>query len=321
MTTQCQDSENSCGALGARLPLQAGGACAQTHMLTSWWHPGESDLLPDSPRKRRVGKRYSREVSTSGGGSIGHVTVLGRLRLPPPPSRKPGPLTLRPPRSRGNGPVGFRNSLGSHNWYQGSGTWRSPVLVAKAEGAVKMGGDQLPSPRKEAGRRRGGGEVTWGVARAACARHLTRRPAPSSCGAGGREEGRQDGGGEVGRAGRCFCRRHLRRRRRRLRSCCLRLLTRSPTGRSCSGVGFAGESKSSPQPFSPSTLVGPNSLPLPPALLGVRVRPVVGGGGYFTTIWASLARCPFSIRRPPRWFRCLPPGSAGSVGVPLSRAG
>lgn len=155
--------------------------------------------------------------------------------MPPPPSWKPGPLSLRPPRSRGNGPKRFRNSLGSHHWYQGSGTWRSPVLVAKAERAVKMGGrNQLPSPRKEAGRKRDGEGVTWGVARAACARHLIRRPAPSSCGAGGREEGRQDGGGEVGRAGRRFC------RRRRRRSCCLRLLTRSRTGRSYSGVGSGG---------------------------------------------------------------------------------
>lgn len=235
---QCQGSENSPGALLVGLRRRQGwGACARTHRLTCRWHPREGDLLPDSPRNERVGKRYSREVSGSGGGSSGHVTVLGRLRLPPPPSRKPGPLSLRPPRSRGNGPFGFRNSFGSHHWYQGSGTWRSPVLVAKAEGAAEMGGGRISF--LHLGRRRGGkgmGEgVTWGVARAARARHLIRRPAPSSCGAGGREEGRQDGGGEVGRAGRRFC-----RRRRRLRSCCLRLLTRSRTGRSYSGVGSGG---------------------------------------------------------------------------------
>lgn len=33
------------------------------------------------------------------------------------------------------------------------------------------------------------GEVTWGVSRVKCARRLTRRPAPSSCGAGGRGGG------------------------------------------------------------------------------------------------------------------------------------
>lgn len=115
------------------------------------------------------------------------------------------------------------------------------------------------------------GQVTWGVLRVVCARRLTRRPAPSSCGAGGREEGLQDGGGEVGRARRRFC------RRRRLRSCRLRLLTGSRTRRSSSFVGSDGESKSLSQPFSSLTLIFPDSLPLPPRLL--RVRGGAGCGG------------------------------------------
>lgn len=176
------------------------------------------------------------------------------------------------------------------------------------------------------GRRRGGdgmgvcvggyGEVTWCVSRAVCARRLTRRPAPSSCGAGGRGEGRQDGGGEVGRAGRRFC-----RRRRRLRSCRLQLHTRSRTGRSYSFVGSGGESKSFPQPFFSSTLILPDSLPLPPRLLRVRVGPAVGGGGHFTAVRASLAGCLVSFCCPPRWFRHFQPDTTGPDGVPLSRAG
>lgn len=237
VATQCQDSENSPGALLGGLRRQVWGACAQTHRLTCRWHPGEDDLLPDSPRNRPGGETvFSRGLS--------YRRRKQRTRdCPRPPSPCPLPLLGNP------APSPFAHPGAAVMDRLGSGILLDPISGTRVAGP---GGVWFCWRRQRGrsrwggrisflhlGRRRGGkgmGEgVTWGLARAACARHLIRRPAPSSCGAGGREEGRQDGGGEVGRAGRRFC-----RRRRRLRSCCLRLLTRSRTGRSYSGVGSGG---------------------------------------------------------------------------------
>lgn len=94
-------------------------------------------------------------------------------------------------------------------------------------------------------------------------------------------EGRQDGGGEVGRAGRRCCRRH-----RRLRSRRLWFFKLSSPERICSGVGSGGESKSTPYPFSASTLLLSDSLPLPPSS-GGRAGPGSGGG------WGEAATSPW----------------------------
>lgn len=162
--------------------------------------------------------------------------------FPPPPSRKPGPLTPRPPQSRGNGPFGFRNSLGSNNWYRAEESRRSPCLAAKAGGWSRwggiiffhLGGRRGGERHREAGGGGGGRKSREG---AACARRLIRCPSPAPPGgAGGLGEGRQDGGGEVGRAGRRCCRRH-----RRLRSSRLRSFKLAPPRRNCPGTGSRGE--------------------------------------------------------------------------------
>jgi hypothetical protein len=67
------------------------------HRLTSWWHSKAQTFFPTAREGEREGKLNSREVLASVGGNSRHVTVLGGLHLPPPPSRKPGPLTPRPP--------------------------------------------------------------------------------------------------------------------------------------------------------------------------------------------------------------------------------
>lgn len=115
-------------------------------------------------------------------------------------------------------------------------------------------------------------------------------------------EGLQDGGGEVGRAGRRCCRRH-----RRLRSRRLWFFKLSSPERICSGVGSGGESKSTPYPFSASTLLLPDSLPLPPSS-GGRAGPGsggVGGGRHLTLAW-GLPRRP--LRCAPRGLRGHGPG-------------
>ena len=113
-------------------------------------------------------------------------------------------------------------------------------------------------------------------------------------------EGRQDGGGELGRAGRRCC--------RRLRSRRLWFFKLSSPERICSGVGSGGESKSTPYPFSASTLLLSDSLPLPPSS-GGRAGPGsgggVGGGRHLTLAW-GLPRRP--LRCAPRGLRGHGPG-------------
>lgn len=150
----------------------------------------------------------------------------------------------------------------------------------------------------------GGGRKSRGARGARCVRaapHPSPHPLPSRR-AGGLGEGRQDGGGEVGRAGRRCCRRH-----RRLRSARLWFSKLSPPGRSCAGVGSRGESKPFPQPFSVSTLPLPDRLPLPPSS-GGRVGPG-WGGRHLTPAWG--------LPRPSPPLRLRARGSGGTVPAAL----
>lgn len=168
------------------------------------------------------------------------------------------------------------------------------------------GGNHLLSPRREAGRRgalwSGVGEGGSHVGCAARGASSVAPPPPLPTGRGGGwGEGRQDGGGEVGRAGRRCCRRH-----RRLRSGRLWFFKLSPPRRSCSGVASRGESKSLPQPSSASTLALPDSLPLPPSS-GGRVGPG-WGGRHLTPVWGLPGRPLICATRGPRgaWSRRWP---------------
>lgn len=134
-------------------------------------------------------------------------------------------------------------------------------------------------------------------------------PHPLPVGRGGWGEGRQDGGGEVGRAGRRCCRRH-----RRLRSRRLWFFKLSSPERIRSGVGPGEESKSTPYPFSASTLL-PDSLPLPPSS-GGRAGPGWGGARHLTLAW-GLPRRP--LRCAPRGLRGHGPGGGPAALVSSAR--
>ncbi|XP_077811840.1 uncharacterized protein LOC144333181 [Macaca mulatta] len=213
--------------------------------------------------------------------------------------------------------------------------WRRKLGGGQDGGEIiffHLGGRRGGERRREAG----GGGGRKSREGAACARRLIRCPSPAPPGgAGGLGEGRQDGGGEVGRAGRRCCRRH-----RRLRSSRLRSFKLAPPRRSCPGAGSRGESKSFPWPFSPSTLPLPDSLPLPPSS-GGRAGPV-WGDRHLSPAWGLPRRSPPPAaarsgalgawsrrrRRCTRFLRSSAQGPAvaahgafGLRGAPLSRAG
>lgn len=189
----------------------------------------------------------------------------------------------------------------------------------RRQGAVKMGGEiiflHLGGRRGGDGRWEQGGGGRKSRGRTARGAPAVAQSPPLPAGRGGWGEGRQDGGGEVGRAGRrcCRCRRH-----RRLRSGRLWLFKLSPPGRSCTGVASRGESKSFPQSSSAFRLVLPDSLPLPPSS-GGRVGPA-WGGRHLTPAW-GLPRRPPELRDPgpsgarsrrrPRRSRFLRPSAPG----------
>lgn len=199
-------------------------------------------------REKRRGKRTLAILSNAGGSSR-HVTLLGGLRLPPLPLLgNPAPSPLAHPGAAIMDRLGSRIPLDSTTGTGSAGAggvraWR------KRRGAAKMGGEII---FLHLGERRGG-ERGWGLrwggggrkSRGSCGARCVRAaphpsPHPLPAGRGGLGEGRQDGGGEVGRAGRCCCRRH-----RRLRSSRLWSFKLSPPGRRCSSVRSCGESKSS----------------------------------------------------------------------------
>lgn len=159
VATQCQDSENSPEALLGGLRRQVWGACAQTHRLTCRWHPGEDDLLPDSPRNRTGGETvFSRGLS--------YRRRKQRTRdCPRPPSPCPLPLLGNP------APSPFAHPGAAVMDRLGSGILLDPISGTRVAGSGGVrfcwrrqrgrsrwgGANQLPSPRKEAGRKRDGG--------------------------------------------------------------------------------------------------------------------------------------------------------------------
>lgn len=115
-------------------------------------------------------------------------------------------------------------------------------------------------------------EVTWVARRAACARRLIRRPTPSPWGRGAWGEGRQDGGGEVSRAGRRCCHRH-----RRLAPVASGSSSSSHLRESVPVSDPAGKVSPPLIPFLPPLLL-PDSLPLPHPLQGAVQGRAEGGG-------------------------------------------
>lgn len=166
--------------------------------------------------------------------------------------------------------------------------------------------------------------------------HPLPHPLPAGRGGGAEGEGRQDGGGEVGRAGRRCCRRH----RRRLRSSRLWFFKLSPPGEAVQASDPAGKVSPLLSPFlslhSPSRTASHSHPPQG------AVRGRAGGGRHLTPAW-GLPR----LSQPPQLHalgalggtvpavappRSLPPPvSAGpcgrrawgsrAPGAPLSRAG
>lgn len=160
--------------------------------------------------------------------------------FPPPPSRKP-PSPLAHPRAAvmdrlGSGILLDPTTGTGPRRAGGVRVWRRKLGGGQDGGEIiffHLGGRRGGERRREAG----GGGGRKSREGAACARRLIRCPSPAPPGgAGGLGEGRQDGGGEVGRAGRRCCRRH-----RRLRSSRLRSFKLAPPRRSCPGAGSRGE--------------------------------------------------------------------------------
>ena len=145
--------------------------------------------------------------------------------------------------------------------------------------------------------------------------HPSPHPLPAGRGWGAGGEGRQDGGGEVGRAGRRCCRRH----RRRLRFSRLWFFKLSPPGEAVPASDPAGKVSPLLSPFLPlhSSRTASHSHPPRGA-----VRGRAGGAATSPRLGASLApRSPLSCapwgpsgarsRRRPRRARFLRPSAPG----------
>lgn len=119
-----------------------------------------TDLLPDSPRGRKGGGTELSRGLSSAGGSSRHVTLLGGLRLPPLPLLgSPAPSPLAHPGAAVMDRLGSGIPLDPTTGTRSAGATEF-VLGGEGRGQSWGGGNHLPSPRREAGRR---GAREWGV--------------------------------------------------------------------------------------------------------------------------------------------------------------